>query len=100
MAISLPVSIVPAAAGTEDEIPVPNVMSRTLGRVIEYCTLHKDTIPPEIEKPLKSTNLAEAGVSEQDLKFLEMDTDSLFELILVRSALHRSTPLPIKCLSF
>lgn len=81
--IALAFSFLFSGSGTEDEIPVPNVKSKTLKKVVEYCTMHKDSTPPEIEKPLKSTNLADAGVSEQDLKFLEMDMESLFELILV-----------------
>lgn len=46
-------------AGTEEEIPIPNVNAKTLKKVIEYCTMHKNNVPPEIEKPLKSANFAE-----------------------------------------
>lgn len=50
--------------------------------------MHHEAVPPEIEKPLKTSNLADAGISEQDLKFLEMDMDALFELILVNVIQH------------
>jgi hypothetical protein len=41
----------------EEEIPLPNVKYATLTKVMEYCTLHRNDTPPEIEKPLRSNNL-------------------------------------------
>lgn len=50
-------------SGTDEEIPLPNVKTAILSKVIDYCKYHKDSPPEEIQKPLKSTNL----VSEQKL---------------------------------
>jgi len=44
--------------GTEDEIPLSNVNSNCLSKVLEYCENHKKDEPAEIQKPLKTTNLA------------------------------------------
>ena len=44
---------------TEEDIPLPNVKSVILQKVIEYCEHHRDDDPPEIEKPLKSAFLQE-----------------------------------------
>ena len=41
----------------EEAIPLPTVSKETLEKVIEFCTYLKDNTPPEIEKPLRSTNL-------------------------------------------
>ena len=41
----------------EEEIPLPNVKLQTLKKVIEYCNMHRQDEPAEIEKPLKSANL-------------------------------------------
>jgi hypothetical protein len=41
----------------EEEIPLPNLKYATLTKVMEYCTLHRNDTPPEIEKPLRSNNL-------------------------------------------
>ncbi|CAE8674022.1 unnamed protein product, partial [Polarella glacialis] len=53
-------------SGTDEEIPLPNVKSAILSKVVDYCKFHKDNVPAEINKPLKSTNLVECGVSEWD----------------------------------
>ena len=45
--------------GIEDEIPLTNVTSKTLEKVIEYCKHVKSNPAPEISKPLKSANLSE-----------------------------------------
>jgi S-phase kinase-associated protein 1 len=45
-------------SGTDEEIPLPNVKTAILSKVIDYCKYHKDSPPEEIQKPLKSTNLA------------------------------------------
>ena len=44
-------------SGTDEEIPLPNVKTAILSKVIDYCKYHKDSPPEEIQKPLKSTNL-------------------------------------------
>lgn len=43
--------------GLEEEIPLPNVKLQTLRKVMEYCKMHENDTPPEIEKPLRSNNL-------------------------------------------
>ena len=53
-------------SGTDEEIPLPNVKTAILSKVIDYCKYHKENPAEEIQKPLKSTNLVECGVSEWD----------------------------------
>ncbi len=52
-----------------------------LQKVIEFCAHHEKEPMPEIEKPLKSANMNEV-VSEWDAKFVDLDQEMLFELIL------------------
>eukprot|EP00362_Geleiidae_sp_MMETSP1317_P000173 CAMPEP_0201281078 /NCGR_PEP_ID=MMETSP1317-20130820/1276_1 /ASSEMBLY_ACC=CAM_ASM_000770 /TAXON_ID=187299 /ORGANISM="Undescribed Undescribed, Strain Undescribed" /LENGTH=63 /DNA_ID=CAMNT_0047589993 /DNA_START=132 /DNA_END=323 /DNA_ORIENTATION=+ len=59
-------------SGYEEDIPLPNVKSSILNKVIEYCTHHRDDEPPEIEKPLKSAYLSEV-VPPWDASFVEID---------------------------
>merc|ERR1712080_787590 len=40
-------------SGTDEEIPLPNVKTAILSKVIDYCKYHKDNAPEEIQKPLK-----------------------------------------------
>ncbi|CAE7942207.1 Skp1 [Symbiodinium sp. KB8] len=91
-------------SGTDEEIPLPNVKTAILSKVsilqsvhqnplhhedrdaeysvIDYCKYHKDNPPEEIQKPLKSTNLVECGVSEWDSEYVNIEQEVLFELIL------------------
>ena len=46
-------------SGVDDKIPLPNVKMPILKKVLEYCEYHKKDTPAEIEKPLKSPNLAD-----------------------------------------
>ena len=40
-------------SGADEEIPLPNVKTAILGKVLDYCKFHKDEPPAEIQKPLK-----------------------------------------------
>ena len=46
-------------------------------QVIDYCKYHKDSPPEEIQKPLKSTNLVECGVSEWDNEYVNIEQEAL-----------------------
>ncbi|KAF4700608.1 suppressor of kinetochore protein mutant, variant 2, partial [Perkinsus olseni] len=59
--------------GVDEEIPLPNVKTAILAKVIEYCKHHENNPPDEISKPLKSTNLAECGVSDWDCEYVNIE---------------------------
>ena len=68
--------------GIEDEIPLTNVSSKCLKKVLEYCEHHRKDEPEEIPKPLKTCNLAEL-VSEYDAKFIDIDDlEGIFDIIM------------------
>mmetsp|Transcript_15739 Transcript_15739/g.17771 ORF Transcript_15739/g.17771 Transcript_15739/m.17771 type:complete len:168 (-) Transcript_15739:352-855(-) len=87
---------------TEDEededsdIPLPNVSSRVLKKVIEFCQHHEKEKMPEIEKPLKSSNMAEV-VSDWDAKFVEVEQELLFQLILAANYMDIKSLLDLSC---
>jgi S-phase kinase-associated protein 1 len=67
--------------GGDDEIPLMNLRMPILVKIIEYCEYHKNDNPAEIEKPLRTTNLAEL-VDSWDAKFIEVENmEELFEII-------------------
>jgi S-phase kinase-associated protein 1 len=66
----------------EKEIPLPNVKTPVLNKVVAYMKYHVDNPAKEIEKPLKSANMNEV-VSQWDSDFIDVDQELLFELILV-----------------
>merc|ERR1712060_589892 len=82
---------------TGEEIPLPNVKTAILSKVIDYCKYHKDKSPEEIQKPLKSTNLLECGVSEWDAEYVNIDQEILFELISAANYLDIKSLLDLTC---
>ena len=83
-------------AGTEDEIPIPNVKKEVLDKIIEYCTHIETNAPPEIEKPLRSAAISDV-VSPWFASFIDLPQAELFDLILaanyldIKSLLELST---------
>lgn len=63
------------------EIPLPNVKSSILSKVIEFLTHYKGEPMTEIEKPLKDSNM-NAVVQEWYADFVNVEQEILFELIL------------------
>merc|ERR1712196_86831 len=58
---------------TDEVIPLPNVKSAELQTVIDYMKHHeKDNGFVEIQKPLKSNDLKENGVSEFDAALINI----------------------------
>lgn len=68
--------------GADEEYPLPNVKSAILVKVIEYMKYHKDHVPEQITKPLRSANLAENNICEWDAEFINVPNEILFEIIL------------------
>ncbi|ETO34511.1 hypothetical protein RFI_02584 [Reticulomyxa filosa] len=91
---------------TETEIPLPNVRSSILKRVINFMEYHHQTPMKEIEKPLKSSNMREVlkifnmyflVVPEWDANFVEVDQETLFELILAANYMDIKPLLDLTC---
>ena len=83
-------------AGSSEEIPLPNVKSEILEKVIEYCRHYKDSSPQEIDKPLKSAILQDI-LPSWDAIFVEFDQEILFELILAANYLDIKSLLDLSC---
>jgi S-phase kinase-associated protein 1 len=80
----------------EQEIPLPNVKSEVLGKVIEFCKHHVDAPMPEIEKPLKSSKMEDV-VPDWDAKFVDIEQELLFELILAANYMDIKSLLDLTC---
>ena len=82
---------------SEQEIPLPNVKSAVLAKVVEFCNYHvTNGRMKEIEKPLKSANMAEV-VGEWDANFVGIDQEMLFELILAANYMDIKSLLDLTC---
>jgi S-phase kinase-associated protein 1 len=80
------------------QIPLPNVTSKALVKIIEFCKYHHQNGPmKEIEKPLTSTDL-KIAVSEWDGTFIQsFEQEDLFELILAANFIDLQPLLDLAC---
>jgi S-phase kinase-associated protein 1 len=80
----------------DHEIPLPNVKAEVLAKVIEFCTKHVDEPMQPIEKPLKSAKM-EQVVGKWDAKFVDIEQELLFELILAANYMDIKSLLDLTC---
>lgn len=78
------------------EIPLPNVKSSILAKVIEFQQHYKKEPMNEIEKPLKSANMSEV-VQEWYSNFIAVEQEVLFELILAANYMDIKPLLDLTC---
>ncbi|XP_058734531.1 SKP1-like protein 1A [Vicia villosa] len=79
----------------ETGIPLPNVTSKILATVIEYCKKHveaKNSEENSEEKPAKDN-----GLKAWDAEFVKVDQVTLFELILAANYLDIKSLLDLTC---
>lgn len=62
----------------DNGIPLPNVSSKILSKVIEYCKKHV-----ELQKAVADDKTAEDDLKAWDADFAKVDQATLFDLILV-----------------
>ena len=79
-----------------DEIPLPTVKKAILEKIIEFCEyIHKNS-PPEIDKPLRSSELRDV-VNEWYANFVNLEQEVLFELIMAANFLDIKSLLELAC---
>ena len=86
-------------SSADEDIPLPNVKSAVLKKIIEYCKHAKESPPTEIEKPLKSANMQDVVADKWYATFIEVDQEVLFELILAANYLDIKPLLELGCAS-
>jgi len=83
-------------SGKTTEIPLPNVKSEVLKKVIEFCEHHLAEPMTEVEKPLKSQNMADV-VQKWYADFVDLEQVLLFELILAANYMDIKPLLDLTC---
>ena len=82
--------------GINEEIPLPTIKKATLEKILEFCEhIHKNS-PPEIEKPLRSSELRDV-VNEWYANFVNLEQEVLFELIDAANYLDIKSLLELAC---
>jgi S-phase kinase-associated protein 1 len=80
----------------QQEIPLPNVKSQILAKVLEFCKHYNEEPMNEIEKPLKSANMGEV-VQEWYATYVDVEQEVLFELILAANYMDIKPLLDLTC---
>lgn len=83
--------------GTDTCIPLPNVSSNILVKVIEYCKKHVAAEKPAGEGEKSAS--AEEELKNWDTEFVKVDQSTLFELILAANYLNIKGLLDLTCLT-
>lgn len=81
--------------GTDNPIPLPNVTSKILAKVIEYCKYHVESSKTDGDKP----TVSEEDKKQWDTEFVKVDQATLFELILAANYLNIKELLDLTCLT-
>ncbi|PWN25704.1 putative negative regulator sulfur controller-3 [Jaminaea rosea] len=77
-------------------IPLPNVTSNVLKKVLEYCGHHRhEPVLPTDEGEESRKRLTD--ISEWDQKFISVDQEMLFEIILAANYLDIKPLLDVGC---
>ncbi|KAE8010659.1 hypothetical protein FH972_007010 [Carpinus fangiana] len=74
----------------DNGIPLPNVTSKILAKVIEYCKKHVEAANPE-------ERTSDDDLKAWDAEFVKVDQATLFDLILAANYLNIKSLLDLTC---
>ncbi|KAK8567953.1 hypothetical protein V6N12_006520 [Hibiscus sabdariffa] len=75
----------------DNEIHLPNVNSKILSKVLEYCKKHVDSAADKEKNPFE--------IKAWDADFVKVDQNTLFDLILAAEYLKIQSLLDLTCLT-
>jgi len=81
-----------------DALPIPNVNSAILKKVIEWCNKHKEDQPDEESEGGARTG-SDNNLPKWDTEFLKVDQGTLFEIILAANYLDIPKLLDYACIT-
>ncbi|KAI0449276.1 E3 ubiquitin ligase complex SCF subunit scon-3 [Xylaria acuta] len=77
-------------------VPIPNVTEPVLRKVIEWCEHHKHD-PPSSTEDESDNRKKTTDIDEWDQKFMQVDQEMLFEIILASNYLDIKPLLDVGC---
>lgn len=78
------------------EVPIPNVNDTVLKKVIEWCEHHKND-PAAPQDDDSDSRKKTTDIDEWDQKFMQVDQEMLFEIILASNYLDIKPLLDVGC---
>jgi len=81
---------------TSEPIPIPNVNAAVLKKVIEWCEHHRAD-PPQANEDDSDSRKKTTDIDEWDQKFMQVDQEMLFEIILAANYLDIKALLDVGC---
>ncbi|KAI3447929.1 hypothetical protein Pfo_004594 [Paulownia fortunei] len=83
----------------DTSIPLPNVTSKILAKVIEYCKRHVDAAAKANadSAPTSTDKVADEDLKAFDAEFVKVDQGTLFDLILAANYLNIKSLLDLTC---
>ncbi|KAF1933391.1 S-phase kinase-associated protein 1A [Didymella exigua CBS 183.55] len=80
----------------EEAIPIPNVNEAVMKKVLEWCTHHRND-PPASQDDDSDSRKKSTDIDEWDQKFMQVDQEMLFEIILAANYLDIKALLDVGC---
>ena len=84
------------AISPQTPIPIPNVNDPVLRKVLEWCEKHRSDSPVTAEEENDSRKKT-TEIDEWDMKFMQVDQEMLFEIILAANYLDIKALLDVGC---
>lgn len=81
---------------SEHPIPLPNVTSNVFKKVLEYCEHHRNEPLPSSEE-VDDSRKRTTDINDWDQKFIQVDQEMLFEIILAANYLDIKPLLDVGC---
>jgi len=79
-----------------ESIPIPNVAEPVMKKVVEWCDHHKKD-PPTTADDDSDSRKKSTDIDEWDQKFMQVDQEMLFEIILAANYLDIKALLDVGC---
>ncbi|CAL3965830.1 hypothetical protein PZA11_002675 [Diplocarpon coronariae] len=83
-------------AALNTDVPIPNVNEQVLKKVIEWCEHHKND-PATLADDDSDSRKKTTDIEEWDQKFMQVDQEMLFEIILASNYLDIKPLLDVGC---
>ncbi|PFH59072.1 hypothetical protein XA68_12837 [Ophiocordyceps unilateralis] len=85
-----------AKSSKENPVPIPNVNEAVLRKVLEWCEFHRND-PPPVQDEESDARKKSTDIDDWDQKFMQVDQEMLFEIILASNYLDIKPLLDVGC---